>query len=109
MKRLLPVVMGFALLLLSSTEGWSLPVCPDTPTSRWSTARYWTDCFGTETFANGGKYVGEFKDSNFHGQGIKIYADGTVMEGIWENNKFFSAKKPRPKSLPTLHLQPNPR
>ena len=28
MKRLLPVLMGFAFLLLSSTEGWSLPPCP---------------------------------------------------------------------------------
>ena len=24
MKRLLPVLMGFALLLLSSTEGWTI-------------------------------------------------------------------------------------
>jgi hypothetical protein len=31
MKRLLPVLMGFALLLLSSTEGWSLPPCPGSP------------------------------------------------------------------------------
>ena len=27
MKRLLPVLMGFAPLLLSSTEGWSLSPC----------------------------------------------------------------------------------
>ena len=26
MKRLMPVLMGFALLLLSSTEGWSADV-----------------------------------------------------------------------------------
>ena len=42
MKRLLPVLMGFALLLLSSTEGWSLPSCPT-----YSHASNWTDCFGT--------------------------------------------------------------
>ena len=29
MKRLLPVLMGFVVLLLSSTEGWSLPPCPE--------------------------------------------------------------------------------
>ena len=36
MKRLLPVLMGFVLLLLSSTEGKSLPPCPGSPTANWS-------------------------------------------------------------------------
>jgi len=107
MKRLLPVLMGFALLLLSSTEGWSLPPCKGSPTSSWSTTSNWTDCVGTNTlsdgskyvgefkdgkwhgqgthtFANGDKYVGEFKDGHHHGQGTYTYADGKVDKGIWE-------------------------
>jgi len=47
MKRLLPVLMGFALLLLSSTVGWSLPPCPES-----GGGGFWNDCFGTETATN---------------------------------------------------------
>ena len=49
---------------------------------------------GTYTWAkSGNKYVGEFKDDQPNGQGTKTYADGTVAEGMWENNKFLYAKK----------------
>jgi hypothetical protein len=37
------------VLLLSSTEGWSLPPCPGSPTSNLTIAENWTDCFGTST------------------------------------------------------------
>jgi dienelactone hydrolase len=103
MKRLLPILMGFVFLLLSSTEGWSLPPCPEKGD--------WNNCFGTytsddgtkyvgewkndqfhgqgtETYANGDKYVGQWKDGKYHGQGIKTYADGRVEKGEWENNKY---------------------
>ena len=93
MKRLLRVLTGFVVLLLSSTEGWCLPPCPE--------KGVWNNCFGTyksddgtnyagewiddqshgqgtETYANGDKYVGQWKDGNYHGQGIKTYADGRV-------------------------------
>ena len=64
MKRLLSVLMGFALLLLSSTEGWSLPPCPE--------SGVWNNCFGTYTTDNGfTKYVGEWKDDKSHGQGTE--------------------------------------
>jgi hypothetical protein len=36
----------------------------------------------------GAKYVGEFKDNKFHGQGRLTFADGRVVEGIWEDNQF---------------------
>ena len=60
-----------------------MPPCPDSPTSRWSTTSNWTDCFGTFTYASGDKYVGEFKDDKFNGQGTETYANGNVKEGIW--------------------------
>ena len=121
MKRsVLPVLMVFVFLLLSSTEGWSLPPCPGSPTSRWSTHSNWTDCFGiftygsgekyvgewkdgkrhgqgTLSFTNGSKYVGEWKDRSMHGQGTQYNADGSVKrEGIWEDGKFQYAKKTSP-------------
>jgi len=43
--------------------------------------------FGTGTF-KGDKYVGEWKDGKYDGQGTYTWADGTVYKGLWENDKF---------------------
>ena len=84
MKRLLSVLVGFALLLLSSTEGWSLPPCANTPAKSMQETQRWDNCFGTYTFPKGGKYAGEFKDGKFHGQGTQYTPDGRVKEeGMW--------------------------
>ena len=57
MKHLLTILcIPAALLLLSSTEGWSLPPCGG------GNYLNWTNCFGTATAPDGDKYVGEFKD-----------------------------------------------
>ena len=61
--------MGFTLLLLSSTDGWSLPPCPGSYNKT-----TWTNCFGTYTFASGDKYVGEFRDGTPNGQGTYTHA-----------------------------------
>ena len=48
------------------------------------------DCnngYGTYTYADGEKYVGEWKDGVQHGQGTFIFANGTVDKGIWENGE----------------------
>ena len=42
---------------------------------------------GTYTWADGSKYVGEYKDNKRHGQGTFTANDGTVMRGIWENDE----------------------
>ena len=80
MKRLLPILMGFVLLLLSSTEGWSLPPCEGSPTSKHYVYKNWTNCEGTLTYNDGSKYVGEFQDGKPHGQGtatsLKLPSDG---------------------------------
>jgi len=82
MKRLLPVLMGFALLLLSSTEGWGLPPCPEDQTQGYH------NCFGTFTSDDGNKYVGEWKDDKYHGQGTYTYANGNKYVGEFKNDKY---------------------
>ena len=42
---------------------------------------------GTETYANGNKYVGEFKDNKFHGQGTYTWTDGSEYVGEFKDNK----------------------
>ena len=48
------------------------------------------DCnngYGTYTWNTGDKYVGEYKDGKYHGQGTYTATDGTVIKGIRENGK----------------------
>ena len=40
---------------------------------------------GTQTWANGEKYVGEWQDNNLHGQGKLISLKGEVYKGEWKN------------------------
>ena len=49
------------------------------------------DCengYGTYTYENGEKYVGEYKDNKMHGQGTFTDADGTIEKGLWGNDEF---------------------
>ena len=46
----------------------------------------WQNCFGTYTFSNGAKYVGEFGNDEKHGQGTYTFEDGSKWVGAWENN-----------------------
>ena len=43
---------------------------------------------GTYTWTGGNKYVGEYKNDLHHGQGTFTWADGTVIEGLWKNGDF---------------------
>jgi clan AA aspartic protease (TIGR02281 family) len=56
----------------------------------------WTDCQGTRT-VNGDKYVGEFRDNVYDGQGTLFAPDGSVKEvGLWRSSQFIqtTAKTP---------------
>ena len=73
MKKLLTTLCLMLAVLIGSTGvSYALPSCPHSKTSPWS------NCFGTFTFANGNKYVGEFKDGKPHGQGTNTYARKTA-------------------------------
>ena len=43
---------------------------------------------GTYTYADGDKYVGEWKDDKKNGQGTYTSADGRIKKGLWENGEF---------------------
>ena len=72
-----------ALLLLVlpwSAFGQSkLPPCPETGVKH--------NCFGAMTFPNGNKYVGEFRDDKFHGQGTYTQANGEMFVGEFRDGK----------------------
>jgi len=81
MKRLLPVLVGFALLLFSSTEGWSLPPCEGSYNKT-----TWTDCTGAVSDGGGGKYVGEFRNGKYNGQGTITFPSGGIYVGGFKDN-----------------------
>ncbi len=47
---------------------------------------------GTYIYADGNKYVGEFKDGKLNGQGTYTFADGSVQKGMWNNGKVKKSK-----------------
>jgi hypothetical protein len=57
----------------------NLPACPS--------SGYFHNCFGTHTFASGDKYVGEFRDDAFHGQGTYAFASGDKYVGEHNDGK----------------------
>jgi S1-C subfamily serine protease len=48
----------------------------------------WHNCFSSSSYNNGDKYVGEWKDGKWSGQGTYTSADGIVKEGHWKDGKF---------------------
>ena len=80
MKSLLAVLTSFTLLLLSPTEGWSLPPCPEKDD-------WWNNCFGIYKSDDSSKYVGEWKKGKPHGQGTEIYANGDNYVGEFRDGK----------------------
>ena len=48
----------------------------------------WDNCFGTFTYGNGKKYVGEFKDDTYHGPGAFTFAHGEQWRGYYMNGQY---------------------
>ena len=74
--------MNRILILLTSLlvvgESFALPPCP---------TGVFHNCYGTFTYADGRKYVGEFKDDKMHGQGTMTHANGTEYVGGFKYDK----------------------
>jgi hypothetical protein len=72
---------------VSAYEG-RLPPCPGS-----YERTTWTNCGGSFTSTSGAKYIGEFRDGLFHGQGILYDAHGSILQsGNWENDIFIRGR-----------------
>ena len=67
-----------ALFSVAATAS-DLPDCPQ---------NVYHNCISTYTYANGGQYVGEWKNRKKHGQGILTTADGEQYIGEFTNDNF---------------------
>ena len=47
---------------------------------------------GTYTYADGDKYVGEYKDNEFHGQGTYTWPDGHKESGLYYDGELLENK-----------------
>ena len=66
------------------------------------------DCingYGTYTYANGDKYVGEFKEGAMHGQGTFITTDGSTYAGEFKDGKLVELKEQPKKTLMKMKMK----
>ena len=62
---------------------------------------------GTNTFANRNKYVGQFKDDNHDGFGTLYNANGSIwLQGLWRDDKFIQAQTPPTVTSPVVPKPP---
>lgn len=59
--------------------------CTTPPHTQWDQGKI--SGFGTLTYADGDKYVGNWLDGKMHGHGTYVYADGDTYEGEWKDDK----------------------
>ena len=64
---------------VGSVSASDLPPCPS--------SGYFHNCFGTYSWYDGDKYVGEWKDDKKNGQGTYISANGEKYIGELKNGK----------------------
>jgi hypothetical protein len=87
MKRVAPFVFiavaAIGLLGTPSTAfAQALPPCPEDPNV------FWDNCFGTYTYDDGDKYVGEWQDNEHNSQGTLTLASGNKYVGEWKDGDF---------------------
>ena len=78
MKRLFAIVLF--CVLGSAGKSFALSPCPPPP-------GVFHLCFGSYTYSNGAKYVGEWKHRKQHGQGMYTHANGDKYVGEWKDSK----------------------
>jgi len=71
----------FAIATMAHSQQSQLPPCVGYSTS------IWTNCVGTYTFANGNKYVGEYRSGKINGQGTLTNSNGDKYVGEFIDGK----------------------
>lgn len=76
------ILIAIAVLIGNSKNGLAQAPCPQSvsPTT-------WNNCIGKWAAPKGSQYVGEYRGGKYNGQGTATFADGRIMEGIWENGE----------------------
>ena len=74
-----------AVLVAGLAGGVSADSAPDLPNCTGDYDVSWNNCVGTRTWAKGNKYVGEFKDGKFNGQGTLITPTGSKYVSEFKN------------------------
>ena len=91
------LVFGIAWLGEASAQS-SLPPCqPD--------AYVWDRCIGTDTKPDGSKYVGQFRDGRYDGQGTFTYRDGRKQVGQFRDGKLVSNAYYGPNATDSLRVE----
>ena len=67
------------LMIGSSYAQSNLPACKGSDVTRWD------NCFGAFNWTNGNKYVGEWKDGEYNGQGTSTWTNGNKYVGEWKD------------------------
>ncbi len=73
----------------------TLPACPSSSDSLFfKNSGYFHNCFGTKTYADGNKYVGEWKDNKRNGRGTYLFLannefKGDKYDGEFKDNDFY--------------------
>ena len=80
MKKALLILL---ILFTGNVMASSLPNC-----SPYISSIKWNNCFGTFTWDDGDKYVGEYKDGKKNGQGTYTYAEYGKYIGEWKDNQW---------------------
>jgi len=78
------VTLAFSMFISSGVvvaAASDLPACPSNQNA------YWHNCFGTNTWTSGNKYVGEWMDNAKTGQGTYTWSNGNNYVGGWKHNK----------------------
>ena len=90
MRRILFLSL-IALAWPSARAQSSLPPCPSSGVKN--------SCFGSQSYSNQSKYIGEWDKDKFNGKGAFTFSDGRVHIGEWLNNRpngqFIEFKKDR--------------
>ena len=84
-NKLIACLVGIATLLAAALTSYAqqsrLPPCQGNNIPMWS------NCVATETWPDGWKYVGEYRDGKKNGQGTLTWPDGDKYVGEWRDNK----------------------